>query len=99
MAKQTVRPMFPVNRVTQPSPDFAEALREDSNRIFDWLYWASRMKTRDEQLYCFERAHYIDPYNREALDGINQLQRAAQQRLPVTAVVRRPWGTSAIDEL
>ncbi len=52
-----------------------------------------------EQLYCFERAHYIDPYNREALDGINQLQRAAQQRLPVTAVVRRPWGTSAIDEL
>ena len=75
MAQQCTIPTYPVSRVTDPSPEFAQALHENSNYALDWLFWASRVKTREEQIYCFERAKYIDPACQEAVLSSATLRR------------------------
>ncbi len=92
MAKHSVKPIFPVNRITDPSPEFVKALREDSNYVNDWLFWASQMTARAEQLYCLERAHYINPTNPEAAEGIARLRSADQRAAPVEVPnIRQRW--------
>ena len=93
MAKQSThtKSLFPVNRVTDPSIDFVKALQEDSNQEVDWLFWASKLTARDEQLYCLERALYINPNSREATDSRRHLSQTAQTvHRPVT-FARRRW--------
>lgn len=88
MTKQSTSPLFPVNRVTNPSADFVQALQEDSNREDDWLYWASKVTARDEQMYCLERARYINPHSVEAAHGLHRLSRMAQPPKRPTPIAR-----------
>ncbi len=96
MAKQATntKSLFPVNHVTDPSADFVKALQEDSNQEADWLFWAARMTTREEQLYCLERARYINPSSTEAANGIRHLSRAAHQPSRPTPIARFRWMVS-----
>ncbi|MBK9745544.1 MAG: hypothetical protein IPO91_02080 [Chloroflexi bacterium] len=93
MAPQFTKSLFPVNRVTDPSIDFVKALQEDSNMEVDWLFWASKLTSRDEQLYCLERALYIHPNSREAADALRQLSQTTQSAHRPALVARRRWVT------
>lgn len=40
-----------------------QAVRENSNHEFDWLWYASQTQSDVERHYCLARARYINPHS------------------------------------
>jgi hypothetical protein len=78
--------------VVNPSETLREAISTDSNLSSDWLWYAGQLTSDSEQLYCYERALYIDPNDRtalRALEAIFQKQTlSGGNRRPVSGLVR-----------
>lgn len=64
---------FPLDTITRPSPLLTEALREDSNREMDWLWWARQVIDSGEKAYCLKRALHINPNSRPARDALRRI--------------------------
>lgn len=60
------------------SPIFMEAVAEGSNRERDWLWYAEQTTSDGERRYCWERALYINPNSRMALDNLARQPKAAR---------------------
>ena len=74
----TTTPTLPQVTTTQPSPLFAQILREGSNYEIAWLWAATQLTRPEEQRYCLERALYINPKSRMARFGLRELACAAR---------------------
>jgi hypothetical protein len=77
-----ITPTLPQVPTTQPSPLFAQTLRESSNYEIAWLWAATKLTRPEEQRYCLERALYINPNSRMARFGLRELSCA--KRTPST---------------
>ncbi|MCA9887238.1 MAG: hypothetical protein KC546_02655 [Anaerolineae bacterium] len=72
--------VFPKNNISNPSPTFVEAIREDSNREIEWLWYAAKMQSLAEKEYCLRRALYINPLSAATLHELRRLARKRTQK-------------------
>lgn len=66
--------------IVHPSAALQEAVAEDSNHLAEWLWYADQMESAAERRYCLQRALYINPTNRVALDGLRDLNKQQTPR-------------------
>ena len=93
---------YPTAPQTNPSPLFAQVLREGSNYEIAWLWAATKLSRPEEVRYCLERALYINPHSQAARLGLQELAQAERaaaresqsQRLgnPLKALASRLFG-------
>jgi ABC-type antimicrobial peptide transport system ATPase subunit len=61
-----------------------KALREDSNLVVEWLWYAANMTSKEEQRYCLQRALLLDPEYEIAVRCLNDLDRSEKHSMLAT---------------
>jgi hypothetical protein len=74
-AESVERLEFAAARATQL---FAQALYENSNLEFDWLWYTANMTSDVERRYCLDRALMINPHSDLARSALAKLPKQAQ---------------------